>query len=261
MSSPVAPPSTSAPLAGQGRVAVVTGASSGIGAATAERLAADGFDVVLAARRVDRLTELAERIGGRAVQLDVTDPTSVAALAAGLDRVDVLVNNAGGAFDVAPVADADLDSWQRTYDVNVLGTVRVTKALLPALIASGAGDIVLMGSTAGLVSYEGGASYTAAKHGVHTLAETLRLELVYDPVRVIEIAPGMVKTEEFTLNRTKDEAKTEAVYRGVREPLVAEDVADVVSWVVTRPHHVNVDLLVVRPRAQAAQHKVARETD
>jgi NADP-dependent 3-hydroxy acid dehydrogenase YdfG len=261
MSSPASPPSASAPLPGRGRVAVVTGASSGIGAATAERLAAEGFDVVLAARRLDRLTALADRIGGRAVQLDVTDATSVAAFAARLERVDVLINNAGGAFDSAAVADADLDSWQRTYDVNVLGTVRVTKALLPALRASGAGDVVFVGSTAGLVSYEGGASYTAAKHGVHTLAETLRLELVYEPVRVVEIAPGMVKTEEFSLNRTRSQEKADAVYRGVREPLVAEDVADCIAWAVTRPHHVNVDLLVVRPRAQAAQHKVARETD
>jgi NADP-dependent 3-hydroxy acid dehydrogenase YdfG len=259
MASPVAPSSPGTPFPGQGRVAVITGASSGIGAATAERLAAEGFDVVLAARRQDRLAALAERIGGRAVQLDVTDATSVEAFAAALDRVDVLVNNAGGAFDAAPVADADLDSWQRTYDVNVLGTVRVTKALLPALRASGAGDLVFVSSTAGLISYEGGASYTAAKHAVHTLAETLRLELVYEPVRVVEIAPGMVKTEEFTLNRTGDQAKADAVYQGVREPLVAEDVADCIAWAITRPHHVNVDLLVVRPRAQAAQHKVARE--
>src|SRR3712207_4381810 len=186
---------------GTGRTAVVTGASSGIGAATATRLAAEGFEVVLGARRLDRLTELAERIGGRAVQLDVTDPDSVAAFAAGLDRVDVLVNNAGGAFDAAPVAEADLDSWRRAYAVNVLGSVAMTKALLPALRASGAGDLLFVGSTAGMVSYEGGASYTAAKHAVHTLAETLRLELVYDPVRVIEIAPGMVRTEEFALNQ------------------------------------------------------------
>jgi NADP-dependent 3-hydroxy acid dehydrogenase YdfG len=259
MSSPTVPSSATVPLPGRGRVAVVSGASSGIGAATATRLAAEGFDVVLAARRLDRLTELAGRIGGRAVQLDVTDPGSVAAFAAGLDRVDVLVNNAGGAFDAAPVAEADLDSWQRTYDVNVLGAVRLTKALLPALRASGAGDLLFVGSTAGLISYEGGASYTAAKHGVHTLAGTLRLELVYEPVRVIEIAPGMVKTEEFTLNRTGSQERTDAVYRGVREPLVAEDVADCIAWALTRPHHVNVDLLVVRPRAQAAQHKVARE--
>jgi NADP-dependent 3-hydroxy acid dehydrogenase YdfG len=244
---------------GTGRTAVVTGASSGIGAATAVRLAAEGFDVVLGARRVDRLEEVAARTGGRALPLDVTDPDSVAAFAAALDRVDVLVNNAGGAFDAAPVAEADLDSWQRSFDVNVLGSVRVTKALLPALRASGAGDVVFVGSTAGMVSYEGGASYTAAKHGVHTLAETLRLEIVAEPVRVVEIAPGMVRTEEFSVNRTGSREKADAVYRGVREPLVAEDIADCIAWAVTRPHHVNVDLLVVRPRAQAAQHKVHRE--
>ncbi|SEL33822.1 NADP-dependent 3-hydroxy acid dehydrogenase YdfG [Blastococcus sp. DSM 46786] len=246
------------PLPGTGRTAVVTGASSGIGAATARRLAAEGFDVVVGARRLDRLEALAASIGSRALPLDVTDPASVAAFTAALDRVDVLVNNAGGAFDAAPVAEADLDSWARTYEVNVLGTVRLTKALLPKLRASGAGDVLFVGSTAGLVSYEGGASYTAAKHGVHTLAETLRLELCGEPVRVIEIAPGMVRTEEFSLNRTGSQERADAVYRGVREPLVAEDVADCIAWALTRPHHVNVDLLVVRPRAQAAQHKVDR---
>jgi NADP-dependent 3-hydroxy acid dehydrogenase YdfG len=257
MSGPSEPPHPAFP--GTGRTAVVTGASSGIGAATAVRLAAEGFDVVLGARRVDRLEEVAARTGGRALPLDVTDRDSVAAFAAALDRVDVLVNNAGGAFDAAPVAEADLDSWQRSFDVNVLGSVRVTKALLPALRASGAGDVVFVGSTAGMVSYEGGASYTAAKHGVHTLAETLRLEIVAEPVRVVEIAPGMVRTEEFSVNRTGSQEKADAVYRGVREPLVAEDIADCIAWAVTRPHHVNVDLLVVRPRAQAAQHKVHRE--
>ncbi len=246
---------------GSGRTAVVTGASSGIGAATATRLAAEGFDVVLGARRLDRLSALASSIGARALPLDVTDPTSVDRFAAALDRVDVLVNNAGGAFDAAPVAQADLAAWARTYDVNVLGTVRVTKALLPALRASGRGDVLFVSSTAGFISYEGGASYTAAKHGVHTLAETLRLELCGEPVRVIEIAPGMVRTEEFTLNRLGSEEAADAVYRGVREPLVAEDVADCIAWALTRPHHVNVDLLVVRPRAQAAQHKVHREED
>jgi NADP-dependent 3-hydroxy acid dehydrogenase YdfG len=254
-----AQPSVHRERPGRGRTAVVTGASSGIGAATATRLAADGFDVVLGARRLDRLTELAGRIGGRALPLDVTDDDSVAAFCAELDRVDVLVNNAGGSWDMAPVAEADLDSWQRAYDVNVLGTVRMTKALLPALRASGAGDVVFVGSTAGLISYEGGASYTAAKHGVHTLAETLRLEIVGEPVRVIEIAPGMVRTDEFSLNRLGSPEKADAVYRGVREPLVAEDIADCIAWTVTRPHHVNIDLMVVRPIAQAAQHKVARE--
>jgi NADP-dependent 3-hydroxy acid dehydrogenase YdfG len=259
MSGPGSPAPSARPLPGAGRIAVVTGASSGIGAATAERLAAEGFDVVMGARRTDRLESLAAQIGARAVRLDVTDPASVEAFAAGLERVDVLVNNAGGAWDQAPVAEADLDSWQRTFDVNVLGTVRMTKALLPALRASGAGDVVFMGSTAGLVSYEGGASYTAAKHGIHTLAETLRLEIVGEPVRVIEIAPGMVRTEEFSRNRLGSQEKADAIYRGVREPLTAEDVADCVAWTVTRPHHVNIDLLVVRPIAQAAQHKVARE--
>jgi NADP-dependent 3-hydroxy acid dehydrogenase YdfG len=248
-------------LPGAGRTAVVTGASSGIGAATVTRLAAEGFDVVLGARRLDRLRELASSVGGRALALDVTDPDSVEAFAADLDRVDVLVNNAGGAFDAAPVADADLDSWARTYDVNVLGTVRLTKALLPALRASGAGDVVFVSSTAGLISYEGGASYSASKHGVHTLAETLRLELNGEPVRVIEIAPGMVRTEEFSVKRLGSADAADAVYRGVREPLVADDIADCIAWTVTRPHHVNIDLMIVRPLAQAAQHKVARETD
>jgi NADP-dependent 3-hydroxy acid dehydrogenase YdfG len=252
--------STDRRLPGAGRTAVVTGASSGIGAATAARLAAEGFDVVLGARRLDRLASLADSIGGRALRLDVTDPSSVAEFAGALERVDVLVNNAGGAFDAKPVADADLDSWTRTYEVNVLGTVRLTKALLPALRTSGAGDLVFVGSTAGLTSYEGGASYTAAKHGVHTLAETLRLELNGEPVRVIEIAPGMVRTEEFSANRLGSEDAADAVYRGVREPLVAEDIADCIAWAVTRPHHVNIDLMVVRPLAQAAQYKVARES-
>jgi NADP-dependent 3-hydroxy acid dehydrogenase YdfG len=247
------------PLPGSGRTAVVTGASSGIGAATAARLAAEGFDVVVGARRMDRLEALAASIGARALPLDVTDPASVAAFCGGLERVDVLVNNAGGAWDAAPVADADLDSWQRTFDVNVLGTVRMTKALLPALRASGAGDVVFVGSTAGLISYEGGASYTAAKHGIHTLAETLRLEIVGEPVRVVEIAPGMVRTEEFSANRMGSQEKADAIYRGVREPLVADDIADCIAWTVTRPHHVNIDLMIVRPRAQAAQHKVHRE--
>jgi NADP-dependent 3-hydroxy acid dehydrogenase YdfG len=261
MSGPVSAPSSGyRGLAGAGRTAVVTGASSGIGAATASRLAAEGFDVVIGARRLDRLTALAETIGARALPLDITDPASVEAFAAALDRVDVVVNNAGGAFDAAPVADADLDSWSRTFEVNVLGTVRLTKALLPALRASGAADVVFLSSTAALISYEGGASYTAAKHGVHTLAETLRLELNGEPVRVIEIAPGMVRTEEFSANRLGSAEAADAVYRGVPEPLVAEDIADCIAWTLTRPHHVNVDLLVVRPLAQAAQHKVARKS-
>jgi len=247
------------------RTAVITGASSGIGAATAERLASDGYRVVLAARRSDRLEEVAARIaaaGGQAQVsvLDVTGRPQVDALAATLPRCDVLVCNAGGAIGTEPVADADPADWLTMYQANVLGTLHVVQALLPSLIASGEGTIVLMSSTAGLGTYEGGGGYVAAKHGTHAIATTLRLELCGEPVRVIEIAPGMVKTAEFALNRYRgDAAKAAAVYAGVAEPLTADDVADAVSWAVTRPAHVNVDLMVLRPRAQAAQHKVHRQ--
>ena len=242
------------------RRAVVTGASSGIGEATARVLAAEGFDVVCAARRAERVEALAEEIGGDAVVCDVTDPQSVAGLA---DRVgtpvDVLVNNAGGAFGQEPITDTDPEDWRRMYDVNVLGTLHVTQALLPALVASGEGVIVNVGSIAGHLAYEGGAGYTAAKHGVAVMTETLRLELVDQPVRITEVAPGMVKTEEFSLTRFGGEReKAEKVYAGVEAPLVAEDVADCIGWVATRPAHVNIDLLVVKPRAQAAPHKVHR---
>ena len=248
------------------RVAVVTGASSGIGAASARMLAAAGFRVVLAARRADRLAQVAEQIaskGGSSViyQLDVTDRPAVNALAESLDRCDVLIANAGGAFGADTVADSSAGDWLAMYNVNVLGTLHATQALLPKLIASGAGSIVLMGSTAGLISYEGGGGYVVAKHGIHAMAETLRLELYDQPVRIIEIAPGMVKTAEFAVNRYRGNAdKAAAVYAGVAEPLTDTDVADAVAWAVTRPAHVNVDLMVLRPRAQAAQHKVYRET-
>ena len=242
------------------RTAVVTGASSGIGAATARELAARGFHVFCAARRVDRLEELVDEIGGTAVACDVTDDEQVAALAAAVGpRLDVLVNNAGGAIGTDPVAEADADAWRRMYEVNVIGTLNVTRALLPALEASGAGTLLNVGSTAGRIAYEGGGGYTAAKHGVAVMTETLRLELVGRPVRVTEIAPGMVHTDEFSLNRFGgDQDKADAVYAGVADPLSAEDVADTIAWVVTRPQHVNVDLLVVKPIAQAAQHKVDR---
>ncbi len=246
-------------------VAVVTGASSGIGAATALRLAGAGYHVVLAARRADRIDDLAARIradGGRADArtLDVTDRAAVDAFANSLDRCDVLVNNAGGAFGSETVAESDPADWRAMFEVNVMGTLHVTQALLPKLIASGDGTIVVMGSTAGLIAYEGGGGYVAAKHGEHAIAATLRLELCGEPVRVIEIAPGMVRTDEFAVNRYRGDAQqAAAVYRGVAEPLTADDVADTVSWAVTRPSHVNVDLLVLRPRAQAAQHKVCRE--
>ncbi len=241
--------------------AVVTGASSGIGAATARALAGQGFHVVCAARRADRIRELADEIGGTAVVCDVTSPDDVAALASAAGPgVELLVNNAGGAVGLDPVEDADPDQWRAMYEVNVLGTLNVTRALLPALEASGRGTIVNVGSTAGRIAYEGGGGYTAAKHGVAVMTETLRLELVGRPVRVTEIAPGMVHTEEFSLTRFDGDAERAAqVYRGVAEPLVAEDVADAIAWMATRPHHVNVDLLVIKPLAQAAQHKVARD--
>jgi NADP-dependent 3-hydroxy acid dehydrogenase YdfG len=252
--------------ASQTPTAVITGASSGIGAATAVRLADAGYRVVLTARRADRLAELAERItknGGQALahELDVTDRPAVDAVLGQLDRCDVLVANAGGAIGGDPVATGSADDWRAMYEVNVLGTLNTVQALLPKLIASGAGTIVVMGSTAGLTPYEGGGGYVAAKHGEHAIAGTLRLELFDQPVRVIEIAPGMVKTDEFAVKRFRgDAAKAAAIYQGVAEPLTAEDVADAVTWTVTRPAHFNVDLMVIRPRAQAAQHKVFRES-
>lgn len=239
----------------------MTGASSGIGAATARRLAAEGFDVVAAARRRDRLDVLCAEIGARAVTLDVTSPESVSALVPQVPEVSVLVNNAGLALGLDPVSSADPEDWRTMYEVNVLGSLRVTQALLPALIASGRGHVVLMGSTAGRIVYEGGGGYTAAKHAVTAMAETLRLELNGQPVRVTEIAPGMVATEEFALTRFRgDAARAAKVYEGVEAPLTAEDVADCVAWCVTRPPHVDIDLMVVKPLAQAAQHKVHRTT-
>lgn len=244
-------------------IAVVTGASSGIGAATARRLVAEGFHVVIAARRGDRLDALVAEIGSStAVECDVTDDASVAALAAvvaGLGgTLTLLVNNAGGARGMDPVASGSVEDWQWMYDVNVLGTLRMTKALLPALEASGRGTIITIGSTAAFTVYEGGGGYTAAKHAQTALVGTLRLEIVGKPVRVVEIDPGMVRTDEFALNRLGDQDKADAVYAGVDEPLVAEDIADCVAYCATRPHHVNIDRLVIRPIAQAAQHKVHR---
>jgi NADP-dependent 3-hydroxy acid dehydrogenase YdfG len=246
-------------------VAVVTGASSGIGAATAAGLAGAGFHVVLAARRAGRLEEAAARARDRggSVQtqiLDVTDAAAVETFARSLDRCDVLVNNAGGAIGMEDVGAADPADWRAMFEVNVLGSLHLTKALLPRLIAGGDGTIVMLTSTAGFITYEGGGGYAAAKHAQHAMAATLRLELSGQPVRVIEIAPGMVRTDEFAVNRFRGDAgKAAAVYRGVREPLTAEDIADAITWAVTRPAHFNVDLMVLRPRAQAAQHKVYRE--
>ncbi len=247
------------------RTAVVTGASSGIGAATARQLAAAGYHVVLTARRKDRIEALAAELTAAgheatAHALDVTDRPAVDAFAASLERCDVLVNNAGGAIGAEPVATGDPADWRTMYEVNVIGTLNVTQALLPALTASGDGTVVVLSSTAGHSTYEGGAGYVAAKNGARVLAETLRLEIVGRPVRVIEIAPGMVKTEEFATTRFRgDTEKAAKVYAGVAEPLSADDVADTITWAVTRPSHVNIDLLVVRPRAQASNTKVHRE--
>jgi NADP-dependent 3-hydroxy acid dehydrogenase YdfG len=265
MSSPAAPAAPAAGQPGSRGLAVVTGASSGIGAATARRLAAEGFTVWAAARRADRLAELAagsDRI--TAVPLDVTSAESVAALAeradAEPDGVALLVNNAGGAIGLDPVATADPADWLRMYETNVLGAMRVTQALLPALESGAGGHVVLTGSIAGHGVYEGGAGYSAAKYGARALMETLRLELNGRPVRVSEVAPGMVATEEFSLVRFAGDAERAAqVYQGVAQPLTAEDVADVIAFVATRPAHVNIDLAVVKPLAQAAAHKVARQ--
>ncbi|MFD1537474.1 SDR family NAD(P)-dependent oxidoreductase [Nonomuraea guangzhouensis] len=242
------------------KTAVVTGASSGIGEATARRLAAEGYDVVAGARRQDRLDKLAAEVPGiRPVSLDVTSQESVDALAASLDRCDVLVNNAGGAFGMETVAEGLIDDWQRMYDTNVIGSLRMTQALLPKLVESGDGVLVMLTSTAALVAYEGGGGYVAAKQAQRSMAETLRLELVGQPVRVVEIAPGMVQSEGFAVTRFRgDEAAAARVYQGVPDPLSSDDVADAIAWCVTRPAHVNIDRVVMRPRAQAAQHKVHR---
>lgn len=241
--------------------AVVTGASSGIGAAAVRALRASGWDVVAVARRGDRLQALAEETGAVAMAADVTDDASVAGLAEAVlasGPVDALVNNAGGAFGMDSVAGGSVADWQRMYDVNVLGALRMTQAFLPALRAGGRGSVLLLTSTASFTAYEGGAGYSAAKSGEEMLARTLRLEEAEHNVRIIEIAPGMVKTEEFSLNRLGDAAAADKVYAGVEKPLTAEDVAEVMAFALNLPHHVNLDQVVLRPLAQAAQHKVIR---
>ena len=242
-------------------IAVVTGASSGIGAATA-RLLSPTYEVVLAARRKDRIEALAAEIDGRAVACDVTDPEQVVALAAAAgDRVGLLVNNAGGAIGLEPVAQADLDAWEQMYRTNVLGAARVTRELLPALRAA-SGTVVFITSVAADGPYEGGAGYCAAKAAERMIPGTMRLELVGEPIRVCEVVPGLVHTEEFSLVRFHGDAeKADQVYRGVPKPLVAEDIAEVVRWVAALRHHVNGDRVVVRPLAQAAQHKLHRVED
>lgn len=242
------------------RTAVVTGASSGIGAATARRLAADGFHVFCAARRIDRLEALAAEIGGTPIACDTTDPEQVAALAATVgDRLDVLVNNAGGALGADPVADGSIEDWRRMFELNVLGTLGVTQALLPALVAGGDGLVVNITSTAAHEAYVNGSGYTVSKTGVSVMTRTLRQELLGQPVRISEVAPGMVATEEFGLVRfAGDDARRDATYDGVPGPLVASDVADTVGWIAGLPWHVNIDLLVLKPRDQASQYQIHR---
>ncbi|KQY20685.1 oxidoreductase [Cellulomonas sp. Root485] len=243
------------------RRALVTGASSGIGAATVRRLRAEGWDVVATARRADRLAALAEETGATTVVADVTDDADVARLAeqvADGGPLDALVNNAGGAFGLDPVESADLDHWRQMYELNVIGTLRVTQALLPQLRAGDGGDIVVVTSTAAHGTYEGGAGYVGAKHAERMLATTLRWEILGEPIRIIEIAPGAVATEEFSMVRFDgDSERAAAVYAGY-EPLVADDIADAIAWSLSRPAHVNIDLLVVRPRAQASNNRIVR---
>jgi NADP-dependent 3-hydroxy acid dehydrogenase YdfG len=244
------------------KVAVITGASSGIGSATATLFANNGFQVIAGARRVDRLQAVAATNPKIEVhELDVTNQDSVDKFIENLNgrAVDVLVNNAGGAFDSSSVLDSDPEIWAKSFDVNVVGTVRMTKAIAPSMIENGQGQIVIISSTAGHVAYENGGSYVAAKFAERSLANTLRLELNGTPIRVTEIAPGMVKTEEFALNRNSgDSEKAAKVYEGVEQPLTAEDIAESIFWTSTVPAHVNIDSMVIRPVAQAANHKVFR---
>jgi len=238
-------------------VALVTGASSGIGAATCRALAAAGFEVVGAARRVERVEEVVRDVGGRALRLDVADPESVAEVAAAVPDVSVLINNAGGALGLESVAEADEENWREMYEANVMGVMRVTKALLPALERSGNGHVVVIGSVAGVEVYPGGGGYTAAKHAAHAVAKTLRLELLGKSIRVSEVAPGMVETEFSLVRFGGDRARANAVYEGTT-PLTGEDVAEAIAYVVTRPPHVDIDYLSIKPTDQATARDVHR---
>ena len=241
------------------KVAVITGASSGIGAAAATALHQAGFRLVLGARRLERVKEVGEPLGAVCLPLDVTDAASVEAFCREIPEVHVLVNNAGGALGLDRFAEAKDEDWERMYDTNVLGLMRMTRALLPKLEASGAGHIVNIGSIAGREPYVGGAGYNAVKFAVRAITQVLRLELVGKPIRITEVAPGMVETE-FSLVRFEGDAERAAkVYAGL-QPLVAEDVADCIQWAVTRPPHVNIDEIVVKPLAQASASVAARKT-
>ncbi len=250
-------------MAASERVAVVTGASSGIGEATARGLHQAGFAVVLGARREDRLMAVARELGGRGLPLDVRDPGSIKAfvdaIGAEYGQVEILINNAGLAAGLQPLAEGNEDDWVQMMETNVLGLLRVTKAMLPLLRRAPRAHIVNLGSVAGFEVYPGGVGYTASKHAVRAITKTLRLELMGEPIRVTEIEPGMVETE-FSLVRFKgDEERASNVYKGM-EPLTGADIADCIVWVVTRPPHVNIDEMVVRPIAQATVRDVARHS-
>jgi NADP-dependent 3-hydroxy acid dehydrogenase YdfG len=243
------------------KTAVVTGASSGIGAATARALAEAGWQVFAGARREDRLHEVTDPIGATAIPLDVTDPASVETFAARLpEAIHLLVNNAGGAQGVEKVEAALDDKWRWMWETNVLGTMRVTRALLPRLRASGDGHIINVGSIAGFETYIGGAGYTGAKHAERALTRTLRLELNGEPIRVTDVAPGLVETEFSLVRFSGDAERAKAVYKGM-EPLNADDVADCIVWAATRPSRVNIDEIVVRPRDQATATMVHRREE
>jgi len=233
------------------RVALVTGASSGIGAATVRALAAEGFETVGAARRLGRCEELAAEVGGRALALDVTDQASVDALAGRLEDVSVVVHCAGGALGLEPVGEADDERWKTMYETNVLGVMRVTRALLPALRRAGDAHIVVVGSVAGQEVYAGGGGYTAAKHAANALTRTLRLELLADAIRVTEVAPGLVETEFSLVRFGGDAGRAADVYRGL-DALSPEDVAELIAFIVTRPAHVDIDFAAIKPTAQAS---------
>lgn len=239
------------------KLAVVTGASSGIGAATAAALHEAGFQLVLGARREAKLREIAEPLGAAFQALDVTDPESVEAFCAGLERCDLLVNNAGAAFGLDRIEDARDEDWRAMYEVNVLGVLRMTRRLLP-LLRRAEGQIVNVGSTAGFETYPGGAGYTGSKHALRALTRTLRLELHGEPVRICEIAPGLVETEFSVVRFAGDRERAGTVYEGMT-PLTGADVAEAVRWAATRPPHVSIDEIVLRPLDQAHSTLVHRQ--
>jgi len=241
-------------------VAVVSGDSSGIGAATAQALAHAGCHVVLGARRTDKLHEVAQGLDAEVFPLDVADPESIREFAARVPRINILVNNAGGAVGAETVADALDDKWQTMFETNVLGLMRVTREFLPKLETGGAGHIVNVGSIAGFEVYPGGAGYTAAKHAARAVTETLRLELLGKPIRVSEIAPGLVETEFSLVRFGGDAERAKKPYVGMT-PLTAQDIADAIVWMVTRPAHVNIDTLVIRPLDQATATLVHRRSE